>query len=49
MFRAGRVEEFAAAQCQFLAKLVPTARNNRVKFRKMCADWLIYWLQIDCK
>ena len=33
IFRAGRVEEFAAAaKCDFLAKLVPAARNNEVKF-----------------
>ena len=32
IFRAERVEEFAAAKCDFLSKLVNAARNNKVKF-----------------
>ena len=47
IFRAGRVEEFAAAKCHFLTKLVLAARNNKVKLGKMCADLVKYRLQTD--
>ena len=34
IFLAGRFEDFATAKCDFLAKLVPAARKNKVKFWK---------------
>ena len=46
ILRSGRVKEFAAAKCDFFGQ-ISAARNNKVKFCKICVDCLIYWLQID--